>query len=53
MEGEKTRRRAALHDLTKRRLVLLARHLAIGGTDPPIHTPATADGAVLFEQIFE
>src|SRR6516225_6193092 len=47
IEGEQTRRRAALHNFPKRGLVLLTRLLAVGPADPPIHAPAAADRAVL------
>src|SRR5262244_1179720 len=53
VEGEQTRRRAALNDFPKRRLVLFARLFAIGRADPPIHAPAAADRAVFAEEILK
>src|SRR5438132_8322605 len=46
-------RRAALHNLTKRRFVLLARPVAIGSADPPIHAPAATASTFVAEQILE
>src|SRR6516162_1195234 len=53
IEGEQTRRRAALHDFPKRRFVLFTRLFAVGPADPPIHAPAAADRAVFAEQILK
>src|SRR5207247_11203382 len=53
VEGEQARGRTALHDLSERHLVFLARPLAIGAADPPPHAPAAIAGAVLAEQVLE
>src|ERR1700694_4651382 len=49
----KQARRAALHDLAKRRFVLLARPVAIGSADTPIHAPAATAINPVAEQILE
>jgi hypothetical protein len=46
-------RRGALHGLAKRRFVLIARPVAIGSADPPIHAPAATASTFVGEQIRE
>jgi hypothetical protein len=46
-------RRGALHDLAKRRFVLIARPVAIVSADPPIHAPAATASTFVGEQILE
>ena len=43
----------ALHDLARRRFVLIARPVAIGSADPPIHAPAATASTFAGEQILE
>jgi hypothetical protein len=53
VESEQAWRGTALYQFTKRCLVRIARPLAIGIADAPLHAPALADRPLLTEEVFE
>src|SRR5437588_11293111 len=53
IESEQAGRRTAPHELSKRRLILLAGRLAIGTADSPVHAPRAIARAMLVKQVLQ